>query len=304
MKDLAVLAASKGVPYFVTVWLSDRNHDLMSEPKYMDDSMGEALITLKSTGSLDNTLVILLGDHGYSFLEIRRTLSGWYEDKLPVLWISLPPSLVKTKPSWKLALNRNSKQLTTPFNVHDTLGDILNYNLQLPIKPTNDSQGLSRKGSLFKTLPERSCDEAGVPWEFCACSTPIQYKGNHTVILKAAHNVVQQINWGLISNFCKRITDFKVSAIAVVPKFPLSPPKVNRYHLMASLQEADLFQGNSYLVIGFELFNGRFHLESFLEYDKASNRFYTVNRLQTNVKRDCRVAPRVEYCWCKMLLFL
>jgi len=53
--------------------------------------------------------IVIAGDHGYRFSEIRQTLPGWYEDKLPTFFLYLPPNLTKMYPSWKTAVELNAR---------------------------------------------------------------------------------------------------------------------------------------------------------------------------------------------------
>jgi hypothetical protein len=50
-----------------------------------------------------------MGDHGYRFGQFRQTILGFYEDKLPNLWIFLPPWVREKYPKWQTALEINSR---------------------------------------------------------------------------------------------------------------------------------------------------------------------------------------------------
>lgn len=100
-------ATSNNMPAFITTWLSDLTHEHMSELELMDDVVTATLESLYENGILNNSLLFIVGDHGYRLLPIRNTLSGWYEDKLPVMWVR-PPTRKTRK--WGDALIRNSRQ--------------------------------------------------------------------------------------------------------------------------------------------------------------------------------------------------
>jgi hypothetical protein len=87
---------------------------------------------------------------------------GAVEHKLPLLYVVAPDWLMKERPEWLAALHDNQRRLVTVREVYAAM-------LQLAAFP--DAHSLE-KGlrSLFETLPEqRSCAEAGIPEEFCAC---------------------------------------------------------------------------------------------------------------------------------------
>src|SRR5207302_1453529 len=119
-------------------------------------------------------------------------------NKLPTMWIALPRTLKKANPEWENSLRYNSNQLTSPFDIYETLKDILNNNST--VKP---AQGPLQRGlSLFQMHPPRSCHEAGIPPEFCACASPLEYSGDMSIIQLAADAVVKKINAELPSYNC------------------------------------------------------------------------------------------------------
>lgn len=81
----------------------------MNNLQLADVIMAKTLLKLHEKGLLENTILYLISDHGYRFLEIRSTTIGWFEDKLPALWIKLPPAVIKEHPSWMDSLQANSR---------------------------------------------------------------------------------------------------------------------------------------------------------------------------------------------------
>jgi hypothetical protein len=67
-------------------------------------------------------------------------------------------------------LRLNGRKLTTPFDIHETLLDILNFNQYSP-----PSGSLPRGISLFRHIPlNRSCENADIEAHWCAC---LSWKG-------------------------------------------------------------------------------------------------------------------------------
>lgn len=107
--DMTLLSELHKIPYFITTWLSDLTHENMNDLQVMDDVLAHTLQKMHYNGLLDNTVLFVMSDHGYRYTEVRATLSGWYEDKLPALWIKLPPTVASENPTWLDALNYNSR---------------------------------------------------------------------------------------------------------------------------------------------------------------------------------------------------
>lgn len=79
----------------------------------------------KASANPDNTIIIFMSDHGYRFGSFRETFLGFYEESLPFFFFRLPPSLKARYPGWYSNLKRNSRQLTSPLDLHSTLTHIL-----------------------------------------------------------------------------------------------------------------------------------------------------------------------------------
>jgi Protein of unknown function (DUF229) len=68
---------------------------------------------------------MILGDHGNRYDAFRQTTLGRIEDKMPLLGIILPDSLKHFRKN----LERNSKVLTSWYDVHEMLLDVATGNL-------------------------------------------------------------------------------------------------------------------------------------------------------------------------------
>ena len=101
----------------------------------------------------ENTMLVLLGDHGSRNDDVRNTMQGKLEERLPWLSISLPKWVEKQYPGIGKAMKWNQDKLCTPFDVHYTLIHMLTY----PIRPSRE-----RGMSLFDKIPtNRTCEDAG-----------------------------------------------------------------------------------------------------------------------------------------------
>lgn len=124
--DLANLSESQGIPYFITTWLTDLTHEDMNNVQHLDSVLSNTLMKLQKESLLDNTVLLVMSDHGYRFSDVRVTKSGWYEDKLPAVFIKLPNSVTTEHPHWVDALKYNSRSVVfmeTTIIFHKTNSD-------------------------------------------------------------------------------------------------------------------------------------------------------------------------------------
>lgn len=109
---------------------------------------------LKEDGHLENTIVFMFSDHGPKTGETFYTAR--VEKSLPMQYIILPEKLKQSYPQIPKHLAENAKKLTTHFDLHATLRDVLHRNFRSPTKFVKN--GAVRGYSLFGQMPaERSC---------------------------------------------------------------------------------------------------------------------------------------------------
>jgi hypothetical protein len=130
-----------------------------------------------------------MSDHGARFQHLRETVQGKMEERNPFFAVRLPPSF-KTKYSgaYKNIL-ANSKRLTTPYDIHATFHDILNFQ--------SKSRGdLSKRGiSLFSEIPaERTCAHAQIEPHWCNCYEGTTLIPDSIEVSKAANSFVELVN--------------------------------------------------------------------------------------------------------------
>lgn len=176
----------------------------------VDEDLKNFLEELDNTGQLDNTITILLSDHGNHMSPwFYHTANGFKEQRLPFLYILVPKAYLHSRSLQEETLRENEQKLVTAFDVYTTLLDI--YEDILPEyqaashqeretenERENNKEREKRKKkaeekekresewdaqfnikyrqpvnghSLFKpNLPDRTCQAAGVPDSLCICS--------------------------------------------------------------------------------------------------------------------------------------
>ena len=156
-----------------------------------------------------------MSDHGARFQSVRQTVQGKYEERMPYFLFRFPPWFHEKYPEIIRNFKTNTHRLTTPFDVHETFEDILNF--------TGATLGdISHRGiSLFKEIPkERSCAHAGIEHHWCACLNWQPISINENSIWKAADILVKRLNELTFSerHLCSPLTVGNVtSAVRYVP---------------------------------------------------------------------------------------
>ncbi|XP_012532726.1 uncharacterized protein LOC105834636 [Monomorium pharaonis] len=155
------------VPYFGFFWTNTISHDNMNGISSMDTRVLKKFMFLEQEGILNDSMVIFLSDHGMRWGEFRNTFAGWYEERLPYIYIWLPEWFRQENPETYRALAVNQNRLTSPFDLYEMLRDVL-------ISGGGDadpSSGCSTCQSLFTPVPrERGCQDAGVAHHWCTCT--------------------------------------------------------------------------------------------------------------------------------------
>ncbi|XP_076266402.1 uncharacterized protein LOC143200041 [Rhynchophorus ferrugineus] len=159
----------KGLPSFGVFWMNTFSHNVITTPKTMDDKVKQLFQRLKSVGVLDESVVILISDHGIRFGEILNTTRGYYEVRLPMNYISLPHWFKERYPDETRNFLDNTKVLTSTYDMYMTLQDLLV--LSGTDYKVKSSRACPKCKSIFAKIPnERSCSDAGISNKWCTCN--------------------------------------------------------------------------------------------------------------------------------------
>uniref|UniRef100_A0A914ZH73 Death domain-containing protein n=1 Tax=Parascaris univalens TaxID=6257 RepID=A0A914ZH73_PARUN len=165
-----MLRYDKSIPKFLLAFHSLLSHDNINLVQVADADTAEHLRKLHKSGAFDNALVIVMADHGHRFAQFRGTHQGQLEERLPFFAIALPKRFRESKRgkvAWE-NLKENKGRLTTPFDIHATLLNVLHWPTEDKLKtPGKTSQ---RSLSLFTPIPlSRTCAQAGIEPHWCIC---------------------------------------------------------------------------------------------------------------------------------------
>jgi membrane-anchored protein YejM (alkaline phosphatase superfamily) len=102
-------ATASRTPYFTLSWATKVSHNDINGISFLDVSYANFLNRIIAKGYLNNTILIVMGDHGYRYGEFRETVVGYFEQNLPNMWIRLPPRIQQRFPHWQRSLEINAK---------------------------------------------------------------------------------------------------------------------------------------------------------------------------------------------------
>ncbi|KAL3879217.1 hypothetical protein ACJMK2_031524 [Sinanodonta woodiana] len=189
----------KDRPKFLFSFLTEIAHEYPNFLEYGDKDFRDFLSWLNTEGMLQNSVLAFFSDHGARIDKIRNTFVGRIEDRMPYVTLVIPDSLKRRYPHLDTNLLWNTKRLTSPFDMYETLVNILHNDFEN--KDFGTALELPRGISLFHPIPERrSCADAWIPEHYCACytATPIN-KTDTPVMQQLAEFVVSEVN-ALLAN--------------------------------------------------------------------------------------------------------
>ncbi|EEB11929.1 conserved hypothetical protein [Pediculus humanus corporis] len=200
--------------YWSFFWATALTHDYLNVPSNNDMSFLKIFKSLVNNNVLNNSMVILMSDHGLRWGSIRETFSGRLEEHMPLLLIFLPDWFKKKYKTAVKYMRENAYKLTTHFDLHETMKDLLNLNnfkeenLNDRILKTRKDRGIS----LFLPIPEnRTCETAGIGVSWCTCNQIKKISIGNRNVKKAVQVSVKYIN-SLLKNY-NRCAKLKLSKI-------------------------------------------------------------------------------------------
>ncbi|KAJ8729269.1 hypothetical protein PYW08_000850 [Mythimna loreyi] len=189
------LKAFKSFGFF---WESSMTDTSINAPEKMDYEYYKLLTNMDLSGYMKDTIVIFMSDHGLDIGDIRITKQGRMEQRLPLFVILFPPSFQK---QYSLAYNnfkKNEGRLTTPFDVHKTLLDLIDMTEltdERIEKRSKEFYSHNRGISLFLEIPRnRTCEMANIDKMWCACVDEEPLASSNPLLVKAVQFITNEIN--------------------------------------------------------------------------------------------------------------
>lgn len=194
-------------PNFAFFWTTSYTHDNLNTPRLIDADITRYIRELSASSVLNNTFLLVMSDHGLRFGDFRNTYQGMIEERQPFLFLIPPQWFAEKYPiaMGNLALNRH--RLTTHFDLHETLRDLLNHKSLSAesIKSRNvkliESNSMPRAISLFLPMPEtRTCRDAHIAPHWCTC--------HERGIISLADPKVQRIAASMVDDMNRMLKEY------------------------------------------------------------------------------------------------
>ena len=190
-------------PLFAYSWFGEsRSRDDEGSREILDANLYEFLQEMNETGFLKDTAIVFLA--GGSAEDLRSPISSGKSRKLsPVLTLSsveylmsgafmwFPPQFAEEHSDKMNALRSNSVNLVNAFDLHATLLDLIDIEKADTTEEAGRRVGYSLLNSI---VPERTCSEAEIPLEFCACFERLQIDVEGQLARSFSQAVVQRAN--------------------------------------------------------------------------------------------------------------
>ncbi|GAB1608462.1 uncharacterized protein LOC115213966 [Argonauta hians] len=290
----------KNTPRFGYSWLTELGHSHLNIVQLADNDFSHFFKSLKESGDLDSSFMFFMSDHGHRFDSIRHTLIGRIEERMPLFLMTVPKDFKSSNPSAAINLLDNTKRLTNPYDVHETLKDILSSNFDHSNRKIfSMTKGISLFSSISK---QRSCVDAGISENYCPCykTKPLNSTEND-VSRFIAKFILDKINYLLLpwGTICRTLKLNRIkSSDKIVPHANLR----EKFSLFSSLSKKQESDAGTYTVV-IETVPGMSLFEASVNYKSKSDisllgEISRINRYG-NQSRCIRNKRMRLYCYCK-----
>ncbi|GFR58564.1 hypothetical protein ElyMa_005363900 [Elysia marginata] len=178
-------------PFFAYSFAVGITHDESDLASKGDEAYHKFLHDLVATDSLNNTVIVWFSDHGPRFGPIRETYHGRIETSTPYIFFVFPPWFKRKYPHLMKTLEINRNRLSSHFDLHETLRDLMYMRKGQRPKGTVKERAIS----LFREIPrERTCAQAGIPGEFCVCGRFYEPKLTQATYYMLALTLLEKMN--------------------------------------------------------------------------------------------------------------
>ncbi|XP_033727658.1 uncharacterized protein LOC117316988 [Pecten maximus] len=199
------------VPKFTFSFISKPSHDDHNGLGIVDLPLVRTLKDLNSRGLLDNTVLIVFGDHGNRYGPVRNTYQGRLEENLPAFYVSVPRWFRKEQSDLYENLKLNRNKLTSNVDIYATLQDIIQLGQGIMSPRITGKYGTS----LLRTIStNRTCDDLKIPNQFCVCQAFFHaYSTESKIVRDISQWIVKEINTILtnVSHVCSDLTLNEIS---------------------------------------------------------------------------------------------
>ncbi|KAJ8297772.1 hypothetical protein KUTeg_024303 [Tegillarca granosa] len=287
---------------FAFSWLTELRHNSQKIFRLADNDFSDFLKWLKENKHLENAILIFMGDHGSNFGAIRNTFIGRIEERMPFFSLVLPEHIKRKYPDIHKNLQDNTHRLTTVFDVHETIKDILNKNfIPRKINVENVPRGIS----LFSKIPRsRTCLQAGIPEQHCACYSSSNISTEDPDVKKFGSIIVNYINKILsdVQQKCHKLTLHEIKHAESILSGFKRVEQAETFTFRRFFSKPDVENVKRYLVL-IETIPGNGLFEATVDYKQDGAIDFIGQILRTNTygnqSRCITNFTYKEYCYCR-----
>ncbi|KAK7110290.1 hypothetical protein V1264_014187 [Littorina saxatilis] len=303
----------RNYPKFFFGFHSELSHGGNNDMQAQDEDVKSFLEGLEESGHLNSTLLILMSDHGARFGHIRATAQGKLEERMPYFSFRFPPWFRRQHPDIMRSLETNVHRLTTPFDVHETFLEVLNY--------TGSGQAdIKHRGvSIFKEISkDRTCVDAEVTPHWCACLDWENVSQSDRLVVEAARAALATIN-ELTQKQRGKCVELAVSNITRGSRYVCTEEdsraqdKILKYWNQYNKNDFGRFDGMScrkgisYFQVSFITQPGGGHFEAICYHDVTSGTFRINSKEMSRINKYGSQPACIQgslphlrpYCYCK-----
>ncbi|XP_075750343.1 uncharacterized protein LOC142817165 [Rhipicephalus microplus] len=267
---------------FAYVWLTDFLHGDFNGAGVVDAPVESLLRNLSSSGVLRRTALLVISDHGLRFGSARRTEMGRIEDLTPSFFLALPEDFLGKHPEAAVHLQVNQRRLITSYDVHATLLTLA----ELPrFEPVVTDSGIS----LFRGIsPERTCANASVPPDFCACADSRRLPADPEHVRRLANAIMAHINGVVRSAFPDKCVEWHIDEVEEVKLTKVNGTQGHeevRFSVTISTEPSAYFDVHGW--ISNETSNWDLHIEDLDRLDEFDSQAKCVSSQHT-ARKMCR----------------
>ncbi|ALC40036.1 CG18088 [Drosophila busckii] len=201
-------------PIWGMFWSNHFSHDDPFMPSAMQHKVLNDLLSYEHDGAFKHAIMIFFADHGVRFGDILSLSEGFLEERLPMMFINLPPWFREKYPQFAEALAANQQRLSSNFDLHNTLKHIIE------LGGTPDGPALPRSyacptcQSLFYPIAEnRTCAQAGIAEHWCTCE-PFRKLTNSHWSDRIALRIIERMNdYFVVKNISHLCSNLSLSYI-------------------------------------------------------------------------------------------
>ena len=177
-------------PTFSWTFQSAQTHGDVNAPTWLDEINLKALQQMEKQGTFNNSILIMLSDHGFRFGYSRVTIGATIQERLPFNVIVTPKWFRSKFPHLQRSLEDNSHRLTTHFDVHATMMDVVSM-----VKGGERQTHTDRGQSLFTPISmDRTCLDASIGIHWCTCHDWTEIPTDSPLRITAAQAAVDHMN--------------------------------------------------------------------------------------------------------------